>query len=217
MAERKRPRRTRERILETSLALFNRDGEPHVTTAHVAIEMNISPGNLYYHFPNKDAIIEELYGRLEAKLLPLLTLPFDRSPGVEDLWFMLHVMFETMGEFRFLYRDIMELTSRNRALGKRFAELTRKGEDTVLQLLRSLERDGALRASEREMSAVAQNIVIVATYWMSFHRTRNPVREGSEPDAGLVRGAHQVLALIAPFALGETRELIDSLGQKYIE
>jgi len=98
MAERKRPRRTRERILETALALFNRFGEPRITTADIANEMGISPGNLYYHFRNKDQIIAELFGAFERRLDGLLVLPEGRIAGVEDLWLVLHLLFEAMWE-----------------------------------------------------------------------------------------------------------------------
>jgi len=48
MAERKRPRRTRERIIETSLVMFNRLGEPNVTTADIADEIaNQLPEQVY--------------------------------------------------------------------------------------------------------------------------------------------------------------------------
>src|SRR5437762_7705746 len=114
MAERKRPRRTRERIIETSLVMFNRLGEPNVTTADIADEMNISPGNLYYHFRNKDDIIGELYAPLESEIAPLLDVAEGRPVTVDDLWLLLHLLFERMGKYRFLYRDLDEITSRIR-------------------------------------------------------------------------------------------------------
>jgi AcrR family transcriptional regulator len=88
--------------------------------------MNISPGNLYYHFRNKDDIIGELYAAYETTVVPLLAVPEEPPPGVEDLWFMLHVLFERMREYRFLYRDLDEITSRNRKLAQRFADLLRR-------------------------------------------------------------------------------------------
>jgi len=215
MAERKRPRRTRERILETSLELFNRFGEPHITTADIADEMNISPGNLYYHFRNKDEIIGELYAAFEAGLLPLLAVPPDRRVDVEDLWLLLHLLFERMWQYRFLYRDLDELTSRNRKLGLRFGDVLRRGSAAVVELCRGMVANGTMRASEREIAAVAQNVVLVATYWMSFERLAHPQR-GKAAEIDLGRAAHQVLALVAPYLVGDARVLLDRLGADYL-
>jgi AcrR family transcriptional regulator len=220
MPEKKRPRRTPQRILETSLALFNRFGEPHITTADIADELNISPGNLYYHFRNKDDIIGGLYESLEAAIAPLLTLPERRAAGVEDLWLLLHLLFERMREYRFFYRDLDEITSRNRRIASRFADLTRRGENTVIELCRGLVAAGEMRASEREIAALASNVTVVSTYWMSYQRIG--ARRGGD-DAGaddsavsLDRAAYQVLALIAPYLVGDGRVLIERLGENYL-
>ena len=79
----------------------------------------------------------------------------DRAPDVEDLWFLLHVLFERMRDYRFLYRDLDEITSRNRKLAQRFADLLRRCEATVIELCRSLVRAGTMRATEREIGALA--------------------------------------------------------------
>jgi AcrR family transcriptional regulator len=215
MAEKKRPRRTRERILETSLDLFNRHGEPHVTTADIADEMNISPGNLYYHFRNKDDIIGELYAAYERRVLPLLAGPGKRAVDVEDLWLLLHLLFEHMWAYRFLYRDLDELTSRNRRIGARFAELLRRNVAIMVELCQGMVAAGSMQATPGEIAAVARNVVLVSTYWMSFHRLCSAARDDAGAiDLGL--GAHQVLALIAPFLIGDARALLDRLGHDYL-
>ena len=68
----KKPRRTAERILEVTLDLFNRFGEPNVSTTLISAELGISPGNLYYHYPAKDELINSLFGRYEKSLNELL-------------------------------------------------------------------------------------------------------------------------------------------------
>jgi AcrR family transcriptional regulator len=214
MAERKRPRRTRERILETALLLFNRFGAPHTTTADIADEMEISPGNLYSHFRNKDEIIAELFAGFERRLDGLLVSPEGRSAGVEDLWFLLHLLFEAMWDHRFLFRDLDEILSRNRKLASRFALIMRRGSRTVIELCRGLVATGAMEASEREIAALAENVGLVATYWISYQK----ISAGERPaDAvSLDRAAYQVLSLIAPFLRGNARALLDRLSGDYL-
>jgi len=220
MAPRKPPRRTRERILETALVLFNRLGEPHVTTGDIADELNISPGNLYYHFRNKDDIIGELYAALEAKIAPLTAVPADRTANADDLWLLFHLLFERMWEYRFFYRDLDEITSRNRKIAQRFADFTRRGEKTVIELCNELVQAGAMRATAREIAALAQNVLMVATYWMSWQRISGrlpmPNEADATPDDRLTRAAYQVMALIAPYLEGEARALIEGLGADYL-
>ena len=215
MAERKRPRRTRERILETSLALFNRFGAPRVTTADIADEMDISPGNLYYHFRNKDEIVFELYMAYEARVLPLYADPGERRLTVDDLWLWLHLLFEQMWQFRFLCHDLDELASRDPRLGKRIGALLRKGAATVVELCRGMVAAATMRASDREIEALADNVLLVATYWSSYDRARRAAHDDtSEVDAG--RAAYQVLALFGPYLIGDARAHLDRLSADYL-
>src|SRR6266567_6576776 len=57
---------TRGRILDTALALFNERGTAAVSTNLVAAEAGLSPGNLYYHFADKQEIIRALHDRYAA-------------------------------------------------------------------------------------------------------------------------------------------------------
>jgi len=213
MAERKRPRRTRERIIETSLELFNRFGEPHITTADIAGEMEISPGNLYYHFRNRDEIIGELFAAFERRADEVLAAPGERAVSIEDLWLLLHLLFEAMWDYRFIFRDLDQILSHNRLLGSRFALIMRRGTRTVIELCHGLVHAGEMQASEREIAALAENIGLVATYWISYQRISG---ERPQNTVSLDRAAYQVLSIIAPFLRGDARALVERLGREYL-
>ena len=88
--------KTRDRILNCALELFNRDGEPNVTTLDIANELGISPGNLYYHFHGKEPLTMQLLERFQADMAPLLDPPLEARLDVEDYWLFLHLIVERM-------------------------------------------------------------------------------------------------------------------------
>ncbi|HSJ95867.1 MAG TPA: TetR/AcrR family transcriptional regulator [Myxococcota bacterium] len=212
-----RTRRTRARILAESLRLFNEEGEVRVTTGRIADSLGISPGNLYYHFRNKDEIVEELFAAFEGRV--------DLQPGaapagpeaIEDLWLYLHLLFEAIREYRFLYRNLDDLVARNRRLRERYHRIVERKLAAVVALCEGLVRVRAMRARPDEIRALAANVLVVATYWLSFQALRR--RPGRAPDEGaeLGRGAFQVMALVAPYLAGEACAHLDRLGRSYID
>lgn len=212
----KAPRRTAERILEVTLELFNRFGEPNVSTTLISAELGISPGNLYYHYPAKDELINSLYDRYERALNELLNAS-DNVRDVEDAWFFLHSLFELIWQYRFLYRDLNDLLSKNRRLETHFQWVLKNKTRSIKAMLDSLNRTGAMRIDSREMEVIATSMVVVLTYWLSFEYVRDP-RNALEPgsaQSALLRGAHHVLSLLTPYLEADQRAHLQNLVGAY--
>ena len=216
--ERKPPRRTRERILDVSLQLFNDFGEPNVNTTLISEEMKISPGNLYYHFKNKDDIINCIFQQFEREIDQLLAVPTARSANVEDAWLFLHLLFEQIWKYRFFYHDLNNLLANNRTLEIKFKQLLNEKVRVARRLCEGLQNDGELSANPSEVEALATNMVVIATYWLSYAYVLDP-RRSNEPavvSAALQRGCYQVMALTAPYLTGDARGLFERLAGEYL-
>ncbi|HEX4944601.1 MAG TPA: TetR/AcrR family transcriptional regulator [Usitatibacteraceae bacterium] len=210
-----RTQRTRERILAVSLGLFNDRGEANVTTGMIADELNISPGNLYYHFRNKDQIVERLFDRFEERISIAPPEPMAGAGAIEDLWLYLHLMFEAIWDYRFLYRNLDDIVGRNRRLREHFGRIVETKLGAVEGLCRGLADSGLMNANAGEIRALSLNVLVVATYWLNFRAVRND-RESPDPaDPGT--GAFQVMSLVAPYLAGEARRHFQRLGRGYIE
>ena len=196
----KAPRRTAERIATVSLDLFNRYGEPNVSTTLISSELNISPGNLYYHFPAKDQLVSHLFDNYKEDILKLLDASQDVK-DVEDAWFFLHSLFELIWAHRFLYRDLNDLLSKNRHLETNFKHVLEVKTASLHQLLQALARQGHILNEPETFSTLSTSMSVVVTYWLSYEYVRNP-RHAMEPESAgdaLARGARLVLLLLAPY------------------
>ncbi|MBS0442669.1 MAG: TetR/AcrR family transcriptional regulator [Proteobacteria bacterium] len=212
----KKPRRTAERILEVTLELFNRFGEPNVSTTLISAELNISPGNLYYHYPAKDELINSLFDRYEKALRELLQAS-DQVRNVEDAWLLFHMLFELIWQYRFLYRDLNDLLSKNRRLETHFQFVLRDKNQAIQNVMAGLTRGGAMKIETRDMAPVATSMAVVLTYWLSYEYVRDP-RRALEPEsagAALLRGAFHVLSLLMPYLEPAQRDHLHALAGQY--
>ena len=212
----KAPRRTAERILETTLGLFNRFGEPNVSTTLISNELNISPGNLYYHYPAKEELVTALFNRYEAALHQLL----EAAPGVqdvEDVWFFMHSLFELVWQYRFLYRDLNDLLSKNRRLETHVKDALLHKNTAFRSLLDSLTHAKALKMSMDQSEMTATHMVVMLTWWLSFEYVLNPRQALEDENAAdsLRRGARHVLGLISPYAQNEHKVHLEQLLAAY--
>lgn len=212
---RKAPRRTAQRILETALEMFNRFGEPHVSTTAISAELGISPGNLYYHYPAKDELVKALFDGHQKALAPLLASGSEVR-DVEDAWFFMHSLFEGLWEHRFLYRNLNDLLSRNRQLENQLQALIQALIGALKDLLGALRRQG-MNMKAGDVPPTATCMVVLLTYWLSFEYACDP-RRALEPEhaqTALLRGANHVLGLLAPYMDDEQRLHLQSLAGAY--
>jgi AcrR family transcriptional regulator len=208
-------RDTRELILATSLVLFNDYGEPNVTTNHIADEADISPGNLYYHFRSKDDIAVELFKRFLTRIQPLIDIPDDILLHAEDLWFQLHLSFELKGEYRFLYRNLADLTARIPNLDRAMRALLMRERQAALNSLSGLEQAGVLQIDGLQKELLADNLLLALTYWIPFSDLVAQDVAGKHSSAQVTAIA-RVLLMVNPYLREPERSEFSEIAAAYL-
>jgi AcrR family transcriptional regulator len=194
--------KTSDRILETSLLLFNDEGEQNVTTVDIANEMDISPGNLYYHFKGKEAIIELLYSSFERELSSILRAPIKKALNLQDNWFYVYVIFEEIYKFRFFYLNLVDILQRNPGIEKRFKRLVQLKKEAIETVCGGLADSEAISVSDADIKLLGDSVTMIMTYWFPYQFILNP---GDEPHISIHKGVYQVMSLINPY-FGENQK-----------
>lgn len=204
--------KTRNRILVTSLLLFNEHGEPGTTTNDIADEVDISPGNLHYHFPKKRQIVEALLDEFRADARRVLLPPDETS--LDDFWLFLHLLLELTAAYRFLFRDLETLSEAYPRVGQVLGHFAKGLIATFELYLRGLADAGVLVTRDEESAALARNLVVTALFSERFDRLTGAV---ASADDEAMRVAGSILTALRPYAAAGSAEQLDDLAKRYLD
>ena len=202
--------KTRDKIIETAIQLFNEQGTKGVTTNHIAAAVGISPGNLYYHFRNKEDIIRAIFEQMDAYGLEQYQLVLDTfQPGTLETMEQTFAMIQAYNwRYRFFKRELTALIMNDPLLKERFLHTHR----TMLAVIRQSNdcsvATGTLKPMpEKEMALFSEEIWLVALFWLNY------LEVGGEEvnDETLRRGIDLLRNMVRPHL---TKKALAELAQR---
>lgn len=199
-ATRPRPKRigNRERIVEAAIELMNARG-CLIGTTQIAEHLKISPGNLYYHFDNMQAIVLEILLRLHEELGQTLAL----EPGVivdeQRLVGYYSNGAMVLWRYRFIVSSALELTSGNSELERNYRTFTIAGMDWVFRIIENVVKHhpGPVAVSLRDCKNLAENMWVLWNGWprhAEYYRVDTRVSP-----AAIAHGLEQIAMTLAPY------------------
>lgn len=204
--------KTKQRILDVSLSLFNEKSERSVTTNHIAAALNMSPGNLYYHFSNKQGIIKALTAQYQHETLKMLALPEGREVNPNDKIHYFKVMSSQLWRYRFIHRDIFHLVENDQDFKALYAEFAQQVMQQVQKIYHAFVNVGLMRLNSNEIEALIINIWIVLTNWTNFLFMSGRLDDQNHLDEKWrLQALRQLIFLEGPYLMGESRATYESL------
>jgi AcrR family transcriptional regulator len=189
--------KTKDRILDVATQLFNAQGTNAVSTNHIAEAAGLSPGNLYYHYRNKDEIIRAIFERQFHALDVAFVLPKDRIPTLADIMEYVRINFRIMSAFTFIYRELVGLLRQDEVLRKRYVEVRARGYEGFHEIISLTAQLGLLIApiDEQTVTQLADICWMISEFWLaSLDMSEQPIDETS-----IQRGIDLMLLVLKPY------------------
>ncbi len=195
---------TQERIVETAIDLFNASGTKAVTTNHIAAAMGISPGNLYYHFRNKEAIIRAIFAQMhDVGTREYLAINAERGPGTAETMAETFIMIQRFNwRYRFFKRELTALVMADPLLGEQFVASHRVNLAMVDAALdRSIAQGFLVPLAVTVRNLLAEQVWMMTLFWLNY------LEVGGEEvnDETLKRGIDHLHLLLRPYLTESAR------------
>jgi AcrR family transcriptional regulator len=197
--------KTKDKIIFAAIELFNAQGEQNVTTNHIAAHLGMSPGNLYYHFRNKEDIIQAIFELYARELATLFSLDTDTPPehlgSLQTSQLYLERVLYVIWRFRFAYDNLPDILARNEALSTWYRKIQEPVYGLMQRHMEGLRSNGVLCINQEELNNLLHIMKQELIFWVAYQRTLNP---GVAVSKSTVFGViPKVLFLFRPYIAAE--------------
>lgn len=204
--------RTREKILQTSIELFNRQGVVAVTTNHISRALDISPGNLYFHFRNKEEIVRRIFQQMCRETYEACNwrdksiksdLPGQKISIVHPLT-VIEKNFELYWKYRFFHREMYYLRRKDAQLAKMWKIHIKKFQKLMLVVQRHWVRAQWMTPvkSSEEGAFVANVLLSTASTFLQFFESAERIPQRKHVELG----KQYVARLLVHWTQGSVRQ-----------
>lgn len=170
----KRPS-TKEAIVETAIELFNAKGTTAVSTNHIASAMGISPGNLYYHFQNKEEIIRTIYQRMVSQMDTAWAKPDVDTPSLDTLFSAMTAIQTMLVDYRFFQRELSVLLFNDPELAAINKAVRASRQQEIEAFFEHLINIGVMRRPEdkKTLPRLIRIGWLIGDYWLDYLSIEN--------------------------------------------
>lgn len=205
---------TRDRIIDQALVLFNERGLGRTSLNQIALELNISSGNLHYHFKTRAKLISRLIIRFDAEISTLIKPGPGKINGIDDFWLYLHILFEACLRYRFILRDVDQILSECTDALQRLVQIRSGIESKMLDCCQQMQSERILMIEPTEIQSLALHLAFVVCCWPTFDLFSG---NAGASDKGPETAAYQALTLLAPYLDSRQKGYLDFLRNKYVD
>jgi AcrR family transcriptional regulator len=184
---------TKDRVVAMAIRLFNERGTAAVTTNHVAAELGISPGNLYYHYRNKEDLIRAAFDLMNDEADELWESPF--GPAGIDVARLLEGNLRLFERYTFFARELPSLLYADETLRTRYKKIVARRRGEVEHALHRLCESQMMKDPGEEARArLVDACWVFSLNWLGYAEISGEKIGGDQ----VRRGAQIVLEILRP-------------------
>lgn len=166
--------KTKNRILEAAILLFNQYGYSNISMQKLSNELNVSPGNLTYHYPKKEDLMLALYDLFQKEISLILPSEEENKPDLFNFDQQIRAFYDLQQRFLFFYLDLLEIERSYPIIAEKHYEHIRKQIRIIRAGLQYSESLGLLNPEpdEKTYDFLAEHIWFTAVFWPRQVRVR---------------------------------------------